>query len=392
MTSKGGIAQVLVLLVFVVGALSGCREDKQSEGAPEPERHAELQFNTQLVSHFNKYATDGYSNVWGYTAPDGTEYALVGARGGTSIVDITTDGSPVERAYIPGPFSHWRELKSYSHYAYVVTEAGGGLQIIDLANLPVSASLVQTFSGFSRAHTVTIDESRAILYIGGGEGSSAKAFSLVDPEHPTEIGPFDTDHYVHDQSAQGTRGYLAEGGSGTFSIWDLTDPAAPVRLVRWRADDYTGANATGVGTLDPGHDSSGGGAAGYAHNIWATDDEDFVITTEETNGKTVKKWHLSDLAHPHVAAEYLGPNGLAHNAHIKGNFVYLAHYSAGLRVLDLSGHQTLTEVAAYAKAGSYTGGYTGVWGVYPFFKSGKILLSDIEDGLYVVYFAGAVAR
>jgi len=34
-----------------------------------------------------------YNDCWGYTAPDGREYALLGVRTGTSIVDITETGA-----------------------------------------------------------------------------------------------------------------------------------------------------------------------------------------------------------------------------------------------------------------------------------------------------------
>ena len=30
------------------------------------------------------------------------------------------------------------------------------------------------------------------------------------------------------------------------------------------------------------------------------------------------------------------------------------------------------------------------WGAYPFFASGKVLISDMSNGLYIVYFEGAL--
>jgi hypothetical protein len=52
--------------------------------------------NVPLLAHVNKYASTGYSDLWGYTAPDGREYALEGVKRGTSIVDITNTNNPVE--------------------------------------------------------------------------------------------------------------------------------------------------------------------------------------------------------------------------------------------------------------------------------------------------------
>lgn len=45
--------------------------------------------------------TDAYSGCWGWTAPNGKEYAIVGTYTGTAIIDITTGATEV--AYISGP-------------------------------------------------------------------------------------------------------------------------------------------------------------------------------------------------------------------------------------------------------------------------------------------------
>ena len=59
---------------------------------------------------------------------------------------------------------------------------------------------------------------------------------------------------------------------------------------------------------------------GYVHNAWMTADSDCLMSTEETDGKTVKLWDIRDLDNISISDDYLGPNGLAHNAHIKGNY------------------------------------------------------------------------
>jgi hypothetical protein len=81
-----------------------------------------------------------YSALTGYVAPDGREYALLGSYTGTHIIDITE--KPIRQvAFIPGPHNAWREMKARGGYAYVVTEGGGGLQVIDLSGLPSTATL-----------------------------------------------------------------------------------------------------------------------------------------------------------------------------------------------------------------------------------------------------------
>ena len=61
--------------------------------------------NVTLLAHVNQYASTKYNDVWGYTAPDGREYALLGVRNGTSIIDITDTDNPVEIVFIASTLS-----------------------------------------------------------------------------------------------------------------------------------------------------------------------------------------------------------------------------------------------------------------------------------------------
>src|SRR3989304_6985070 len=74
-----------------------------------------------------------FSSCWGYTAGNGREYALIGVYEGTSIIDITNPSNLVEAAFVRGPSSIYREMKTYLQYAYIVSEGGGGVQIVDLS-------------------------------------------------------------------------------------------------------------------------------------------------------------------------------------------------------------------------------------------------------------------
>ena len=72
-----------------------------------------------------KYGQLAYPNwelndVWGYADTIGNEYALVGVRDGFNVVDVTIPSNPISKIYINGAFSIWRDIKTWSHYAYVV--------------------------------------------------------------------------------------------------------------------------------------------------------------------------------------------------------------------------------------------------------------------------------
>jgi choice-of-anchor B domain-containing protein len=320
----------------------------------------------RLVAKIDQHHDAGYSAIWGYTAPDGHEYALLGARDGTSIVDITDEANIHEAAFIPGPTSTWRELKTFSHYAYVVTDSvNSGVQIIDLSTLPGSAALVATFSDYPQSHTIWIDNATATMYLMGGSGEKVVAFSLENPLEPRELSLFGTT-YVHDAYIANGRAYLAEIKSRSFSIWDVQDPSHPTFISRYRDE-----NAPNISF----------------HNAWPYGENDrYLVTTEETSGRTVKIWDIADPQHISMVSEFIPPNQLAHNVQIKGHYIYYSSYGGGVRITDIADPAHPVEVAHWARGTGRDEGFVSTWGCYPFFPSGKVVGSDMQGGLVVLDF------
>ena len=56
-----------------------------------------------LFGHLDQPHGGEYSAGWGYTHPNGREYALTGTYTGTAIVDITDSANVHEVAFISGP-------------------------------------------------------------------------------------------------------------------------------------------------------------------------------------------------------------------------------------------------------------------------------------------------
>lgn len=79
-----------------------------------------------------------------------------------------------------------------------------------------------------------------------------------------------------------------------------------------------------------------------------------------------------------------------HNPFVRGNTLFLASYSDGVRVVDFSQPQSPREIASFVPPatpdpfGFWAGGasITFVWGVYPL--GDLLLLSDINAGLYIL--------
>jgi hypothetical protein len=66
---------------------------------------------------------------------------------------------------------------------------------------------------------------------------------------------------------------------------------------------------------------------------------------------------------------------------VKGGFVYQANYRAGLRILK----PPRREVAYFdIYPSNDNASFNGAWGNYPFFDSGLVVVSGIEQGLFIL--------
>ncbi len=315
-----------------------------------------------------------YAGVWGYVDPDGREYALIGAQNGTSIVDINDPPNLVEVAFIPGRSSTWREIQTFSTYAYVTTEAGGGVQIIDLSDLPRGARLVNTYNAtVGNAHTLFIDRATGYAFINGASGppsNSRGGMNILDlnsdPAFPTQIGVYDV-RYVHDSFIRDDVAYTSELGGG-FSIVDVSDKSNPRVLAR---RTYSG---------------------NFTHNGWLTEDGSYFLTTDEISpGGRLRVWDIRDYGNIAQVGEYIAhPQATIHNVHVLGDFAYASHYGEGLRIIDIT-DPTLPVEAGFYDTHPGVSGFVGAWGAYPFLPSGKILISDRQSGLWVFSFDGTYA-
>ena len=334
--------------------------------------------NVTFDAQLNQYPGNipwSYNDIWGWTDNDGTDYAILGAAVGTSIVNVSDPTNIFEVTLVPGAGSGngvgWRDMKTYQHYLYIATEASTTIQIVDLAPLPDSVSLVGGYSQLTSApHNIYIDTTRALLYVveDFNFNTPVRILSLADPIHPMEVGNLGngvgTD--AHDVFARGNRLYVAEGVNGTLGIFDVTNPASPVLLQR-------------IAIPSPG----------YVHNVWVTDDEHYLFSTEETVGKTIKVWDIHDLNNVVLVDEYIGENHFAHNVLIRGDFAYISHYGSGFKVLDISDPANVVEVGSYNQFPDNA--QPDVWGVYPYTGNGTVFISDINEGLFVLTFDGTRA-
>jgi choice-of-anchor B domain-containing protein len=346
--------------------------------------------NVTLLGHLDDYSV--YSNIWGYIDEFGNEYALIGHDAGTSIVNITDPINPIEVDMIPGPTAGgtiWREIKTFNDYAYVVSEhtspnSLSGIQIIDLRGLPDSVSYVGRYlwtgvnSSNARAHTVAIDW-QGYLYIqggtatlGGSNSGGIRIFDISDPENPVPLGTFAA-RYVHDVFVQDSIMFAHNifdfpGRVDIINVANKNNPQLITTLL------YNGA---------------------LSHTSWPTPDLNYLVTTDESTGETMKIFDISVLwdSDPNnndeieLVSEYIGdPAQIGHEPRVRDGYVFLSHYVEGVKVLDISDPADPVEVGYYDTYPQPGSGFSGDWGVYPFFPSRNFVVSDIQSGLYIFSF------
>jgi choice-of-anchor B domain-containing protein len=329
------------------------------------------QNNVTFLSNLNQYPSAGYSDIWGYTDPNGNEYALLGVRTGTSIISLADPTNPFECAFIPAPQSSWREIKVHNHYAYVATDAtGNGLQIIDLSQLPNTATLVNTLNTyFNNAHDLLIDN--GFCYVVGGDGIGGMSIlDLSDPVNPVRTAYYTASGYIHDIYVWNDTVVASTGYTEEYHLIDVTNKYSP---------QFISASAPISGI--------------YAHSGWMTENKRYFYGTDEFNVRDLTVWDLQNRNSWNLVVPQwqLSNNSRIHNLYILGNYAHVSYYTSGYVVLDITdptNPQFDGQYDTYPQNNSSN--YDGAWGCYPYLPSGNTLISDMSTGLWVLHFDGVV--
>ncbi|MFN0200344.1 MAG: choice-of-anchor B family protein [Bacteroidia bacterium] len=319
----------------------------------------------QLVGTLDKASWGDLANIWGYVAPNGTEYALIGAEMGVSIISLANPSSPVEVQFLPGIQTIWREIKTFGTYAYVSNEGGDGLRIINLSNLPGPVTYKDTtIEGIVKSHSVS--ETDGYLYVNGFNSNGGfKVFNLTpNPWIPQFMGEYNT-RYVHDCYVRDDIMYAGEIYDGMFTIIDVSNKANPQVL----------SNQTYVNS--------------FTHNTWLNDASTFCFTTDEKDEAYVYAWDISNPASPFIVDDIRGSQSaglsIPHNIHVLNDYGVTSYYKDGVVIFDVSHPNNMVEVGYYDTFTQGSGGgFDGCWGVYPYLPSGHIIASDITNGLFVL--------
>lgn len=331
------------------------------------------QLNMTLLSHI-EYDSDG-NDIWGWVAPDGTEYAIMGLVNGVSIVSLADPSNAQEVAFIPGQNSIWRDIKTWGNYAYVTTDQSGtteGLTVIDMSNLPESAPYfhwtpnLPDMGVLQTCHNLYIDEN-GYCYLSGcnlNNGGILYIDVFSQPGTPIYVDK-GAPIYSHDVYVRNNRMYTSEIYDGNLGVYDVSDKANTVFLGNQQTP-YT-----------------------FTHNSWLSDDGMVSFTTDERPNAPIGAFDVSDPADIVELDQFrplatLGQGIIPHNVHVWQDWLIISYYTAGGVVVDASRPGNLIEVGNFDTFLGVQAGFNGAWGAYPFLPSGTVLVSDINSGLYVL--------
>lgn len=298
------------------------------------------------------------AGAWHYVDSVGNEYALLGNGDGLAIVDVTDPVNPNYLYTIPAANSLWREVKTYQHYAYSGTEGGGGITIVDLSGLPGMCNY-KVYDGegaiagqLSSSHTVQVFDDHLYIF---GSNIGTVICDLADPWNPQYVGSYSA-NYVHDGYVLNDTMWTSEIYIGQFGIVDVTTKSNPVVV----GSEFT-----------PGL---------FNHNVWFSDDRNYLYTTDELNSKPLGVFDVTDRSNIQLIATYFNdtmPDQEVHNVRVIDDYLINPSYGSQLTIVDGARPWNLIEIARYQ-----TGPYL-CWDASPYLPSGNIIASDMSGEFYV---------
>jgi choice-of-anchor B domain-containing protein len=380
------------------GAVLGPVSCTGGEAAGYPCSNVDLESYLPLADIGGTRSNSAANDIWGWTDPvGGKEYAIVGRVFGTSFVNISDPAKPVYLGELPthGPFgSSWRDIKVYKNHAYVVSEAKNhGMQVFDLTRLrdlsgpPVTFTETAHYNKMSSAHNIAINEDTGFAYIVGASGRNScggglHMVNLIKPASPSFAGCFSADGYTHDaqcvvyagpDARYAGREICFNSNEDTITVVDVTKKSAPVQLSRTTYEQ-----------------------SAYTHQGWLTEDQRYFLLDDEMDernfkhGTRTRVFDFADLTKPTMVDDYVSTSGaIDHNQYVHNGFSYQANYRAGLRILDAS--TVGTDGGGLSEVGYFdiyptddAAEFNGAWSNYPYFASGVVVVSGIEQGLFVL--------
>jgi choice-of-anchor B domain-containing protein len=132
----------------------------------------------------------------------------------------------------------------------------------------------------------------------------------------------------------------------------------------------------------------------YIHQGWLTEDQQYLFVNDEldemsgiTDRTRTMVWDVSRLDDPQLVTEFFLPVPAAdHNLYIRGDTMYQTNYTSGLRVVDVSDPTAPREIGHFDTLpfGPDAPVFEGAFSNYPFFDSGVVVVTSMQEGLFLL--------
>lgn len=363
----------LLLVTLAAAACNGDATGSDNDDGPAINARVEnangIFFPASCDAPLNSIALLGHldlperlTDLWGYhDAGTGREYALAGFQtgadtGGLYVIDVTDPANPTLAATLEDAKA--QDVVTWMNYAYTVTGAAveGHTGIVYDLSDPTNPAAVGTFAS---AHNLFVSD-RGYLY---RARPGVQAYDLVpDPAAPEPIWQ-DGQTGVHDVAVIGDLLLDFHGSDGTF-LYDNSNPFDPVR----------------TGFLD---DSS----VRFHHSGWLSGDGAFLYINDELPANLNQNADISiwDVEAGVRVGTFRDTTSTVHNSYALCDRLVVSYYAKGLALFDISDPTELTLLDEFDTDPDAEGEglFLGAWGVFPYMRSGNVLVSDVDKGLYV---------
>ncbi len=304
---------------------------------------------------------------------------------GVGIYSISNPAAPTLLSIYSSPTSSHNQFELgalRNRIGYFGSWSGGGVHIVSLTNpaAPVFLSKIGSAqNGFDKVHTLFLE--RDFLYEAAHVSGTnqVKVIDISNPFAPTFVRDIVcTNAYKIHQITAVKKGastilYTSDFGGGPSS--------APGQTDIWDVTHVGTQPATWLGKIISGSSS---------HSSWPTPDGNTLIVCRETMGGDVRLYDISNPANPvlqcAITPSSMGlPAAIPHNPVVVSNLLFLSWYQNGVQIFDITDRTKPVRIGSYdTYPSSSTSSFVGNWGVFPDFGLSKLLLSDIQSGLYIL--------
>jgi len=345
------------------------------------------------------------NDLWGWTdVSTGKEYGLIGLRNGTSFVDISDPLNPFVVGFLPTATvsATWRDMKVYKDHIYIVADGASmhGVQVFDLTQLRgvttfTEFKMTYHYQNLGSVHNIALNEATGYAYATGISSASSSDYKcggglhMLDLSNPAE--PQFAGCFSHDGTGRSGTGYTHDA---QIVIYNGPDADYKGKEIAFSSNE----TALSIGDITDKNNVKiiskfDNANFGYVHQGWLSEDHRYFFVNDELNEyrgsdkeQTTVIFDLKDLDNPKILTTYRsGLKTIDHNNYVKGDLLFQSNYSTGLRVLYINDVRNPVEVANFD---TYSAGdkvsFVGSWSNYPYFESGTILVSSIEEGLFLL--------